>query len=210
MAYPVELCLFIVCAIFVGAVFLILFFGPIVKRFLYRKRTIQMYYKRIYKVALDQDFYLINSFSNKTADEEEFHIDHILIGDKFIYCIRDRYYEGAIKAKENDPSWVYYSKKNKAGTVIQNPLRINEIRVQRMSLMSGLNRKLFISVVLVNDDCLLSHYEVTSSNSFVVSLKNFPAFIAEKESLPIEPMDPRAIAVAAKDIAELNLHGKEK
>lgn len=168
-----------------------------------------MYYKKIYKVALDQDFYLINSFANKTAEEEEFHIDHILIGDKFIYCIRDRYYEGTIRAKENDPNWIYYSRKHKDGYLIPNPLRMNEIRVQRMSLMSGLSRKLFISVVLVNNECLLSNYEVTSTNNFVVSLKNFPAFIAEKESLPIEPMDPRAIDVAARDIADLNLHGKE-
>ena len=75
--------------------------------------------------------------------------------------------------------------------------------------MSGLSRKLFISVVLVNNECFLSNYEVTSSNNFVVSLKNLPSFIAEKEALPVEPMDPRAIDVAARDIADLNLHGKE-
>ena len=210
MAYAVELSVFIVSAVVVGAVFIYLFFGPAIKRFLYKRWTIQMYYKKIYKVALDEDFYLINSFSNKTADEDEFHIDHILIGDKFIYCIRDRYYPGARKAKEEDSSWIFYDRKHKDGVQIQNPLRINEIRVQMMSLMSGLNQKLFISVVLVNDDCLWNGYENTSDSSYVVSLKKFPSFIASKEALPIPPMDPKAIQVAAKDIAELNLHGKNK
>ncbi len=209
MVYAVELCIFIVAAVLTSALFAYLLFAPVVKRSLCKRRTIQMYYKKIYKIALDNDFYLINSFANKTAEEEEFHIDHILIGEKFIYCIRDRYYEGTIRAKENDPNWIYYSRKYKDGYLIPNPLRMNEIRVQRMSLMSGLSRKLFISVVLVNNECFLSNYEVTSSNNFVVSLKNLPSFIAEKEALPVEPMDPRAIDVAARDIADLNLHGKE-
>lgn len=209
MPYAVELALFIALASLTSAFFLFLLFYPFFKRFAYKHNTIYSYYKRIYHVALDQDFYLINAFQNKTAEEEEFHIDHILIGNKFIYCIRDRYYDGALRAKEEDQSWVFYSRKNKKGAIIPNPLRMNALRVDRMSLMTGLDKKLFISVVLVNDDCLISNYEVTSESNFVVSLKNFASFIDEKESLPIEPMDPRALDVAAKDIAQLNLHGKE-
>ena len=209
MPYAVELSIFIVSAVVVFLLFLLLLLYPAVQRFLFKKNTIYMYYKRIYRVALDEDFYLINAFQNKTADEETFHIDHILIGDKFIYCIRDRYYDGALRAKENDESWVFYSKRNKKGAIIPNPLKRNATRVDRMSLMSGLDKKLFISVVLVNNDCLISNYEVSSSDNYVVSLKNFASFIREKESLPVEPMDPRSLAVAAKDIAQLNLYGKE-
>ncbi len=208
MPYSVELCLFIVSACLVTLLFLNLLLAPWFRRIRYKRNTIYSYYKRIYRVALDEDFYLINAFQNKTADEEEFHIDHILIGNKFIYCIRDRYYDGALRAKEKDQSWVFYSKKNKNGEIIPNPLRMNALRVDRMSLMTGLDKKLLISVVLVNDDCLISNYEVTSSNNFVVSLKKFASFINEKESLPIEPMDPRALDVAAKDIAQLNQYGK--
>lgn len=210
MPYAVELSIFAVSFFAVLVLFLALLLCPLLKRRLMKKKTIPMYYKKIYRVALDQDFYLINSFANKTADEEEFHIDHILLGNKFIYCIRDRYYDGAIRAKEGDDNWVFYSKKDKGGILIPNPLKVNAQRVERMSLMSGLSPDLFISVVLVNDDCLISNYEVTSRNNYVVSLKNFPAFVAEKEALPIEPMDPRSLDVAAKDIAELNLHGKKE
>lgn len=209
MPYEVELSIFIVSASLATLFFFTLLLYPPIQRSLFKKNTIYMYYKRIYRIALDHDFYLINSFKNKTADEEEFHIDHILIGDKFIYCIRDRYYDGAIRAKENDQSWVFYSKRTQKGAIIPNPLKVNEARVDRMSLMTGLDKRLFISVVLVNNDCLISNYEVTSTSNFVVSLKNFASFIDEKESLPIEPMDPRALGVAAKDIAQLNLYGKE-
>ena len=210
MPYAVELSLFIVSASLATLLFLTLLLYPSFRRISYKHNTIYAYYKKIYRVALDEDFYLINAFKNKTADEEEFHIDHILIGNKFIYCIRDRYYDGAIRAKEKDQSWVFYSKKNKKGEIIPNPLRMNALRVDRMSLMTNLDKKLFISVILVNDDCLISPYEVTYPNNFVVSLKNFSSFIREKESLPIEPMDPRALDVAAKDIAQLNQYGKEE
>jgi hypothetical protein len=209
LPYAVELSIFIVASVCCLLLFLFLLLHPLFYRFLCKKNTIKMYYKKIYRIALDEDYYLINSFANKTADIEEFHIDHILIGDKFIYCIRDRYYDGAIKASENDERWVFYSRKYKKGTMIVNPLKMNAIRVSKMSLMSGINEKFFVSVVLVNDDCLITNYEVTSDSNFVVSLKNLPAFIASKEALPIEPMDPRSLAIAAKDIAELNLHGKK-
>ncbi len=210
MPYAVELSLLIALASLTTLLFLTLLLYPFFRHLAFKHNLIYSYYKRIYRVALDEDFYLINAFKNKTADEETFHIDHILIGNKFIYCIRDRYYDGAIRAKEKDQSWVFYSKKDKKGKIIPNPLRMNALRVDRMSLMTNLDKKLFISVVLVNDDCLISPYEVTYPNNFVVSLKNFPSFIRQKESLPIEPMDPRALDVAAKDIAQLNQNGKKE
>lgn len=208
MGPKAELSLFIVLAILLGCLFLFLFFYPLIRNFFYSHKTIQSYYKKVYRVALDNDFYLINNFENKTAEEEEFHIDHILIGDKFIYCIRDRYFPGAIIGKEEDPAWILCRRKK--SEKIKNPLYVNAIRVQRLALMSGIDRKCFISVVLVNDDCLITPYEVSSQDNFLVSLSNFPKFIKEKESMPIDPLDPQAIAVAARDFSELNLSEKRK
>ncbi len=202
MPYNVELTLFIVLAVAAGLAFLFLFlYGP-VKRYLYAHHTVRMYYRKVYRVALDNDFYLINRFSNRTADQEEFHIDHILIGNKYFYCIRDRYYDGALVAKESNPSWIFFHKKE--GKYIQNPLTINKLRVQRLSLMSGIDEKMFISIVLINDDCYLTPYESESDDCFLSSLKDFPKLIEELESRPVDPLDPHDIGVAARDFAELN------
>ena len=74
--------------------------------------------------------------------------------------------------------------------------------------MSGIDMKLFISIVLINDDCLITPFESTKDNSFLVSLKQLPKLIEAIESRDVEILDPRTSAVAARDFSELNLHGK--
>lgn len=202
MPYNVELALFIVCSIAVGLLFLVWFGYSPVKRFLYRNHTVRMYYRRVYRVALDNDFLLINKFSHTTADQEEFHIDHILIGNKYFYCIRDRYYDGALAAKEDNPSWVFFNKDK--GRYIQNPLIMNKLRVQRLSLMSNIDEEMFISIVLINDDCYLTPYEAKSNDSFLSSLKDFPKLIEQLESRDIAALDANEAAMAARDFSELN------
>lgn len=202
MPYNVEFTLFIVLACTAGLAFLFWFlYGPI-KRFLYAHHTVRMYYKKVCRVALDNDFYLINQFTNSTAELEEFHIDHILIGNKFFYCIRDRYYDGALAAKESNPSWIFF-RKNKA-RYITNPLDLNKLRVQRLSLMSGIDEQMFISIVLINDDCYLTPYQPTSTDNYLSSLKDFPKLIEQLEAREVDPLDPREISVAARDFSELN------
>ncbi|MBR1846391.1 MAG: NERD domain-containing protein [Bacilli bacterium] len=208
MPYNVELTLFIVLASVAGLAFLFWFlYGPI-KRFLYAHYTVRMYYKRVYRVALDNDFYLINEFTNRTAELEEFHIDHILIGNKFFYCIRDRYYDGAIAAKEDNPSWIFFHKEK--GEYITNPMELNKLRVQRLSLMSGIDEKLFVSIVLINDDCFLTPFQPKSGNSFLSSLKDFPKLIEELEAREEDPLNPWDIAVAARDFSEFNRRDEKK
>ena len=202
MPYNVELTLFIVLASVAGLAFLFWFlFGPI-KRFLCAHYTVRMYYRKVYRVALDNDFYLINQFSNRTAELEEFHIDHILIGDKFFYCIRDRYYDGALATRESNKSWIFFQ--GKKGRYVPNPIINNKLRMQRLSLMSGIDEKLFISIVLINDDCYFTPFETENDHSYLSSLKDFPALIAEIESRDVAPLDPDAVAVVARDFAQLN------
>ncbi|MCR5348170.1 MAG: NERD domain-containing protein [Bacilli bacterium] len=201
MPYQVELTLFIVLAVAVGSALLFwLLYSPI-KRFMYQHHTVRMYYRKVRQVALDNDFYLINAFANRTADLEEFHIDHILIGNKYFYCIRDRYYDGAIAAKEDDPSWVFYKH---GARYITNPMTLNKLRIQRLSLMSSIDEKLFVSIVLINDDCFYTPFQPATDSSYLSSLKDLPKLIEDLEARDVDPLDPHAIAMAARDFAELN------
>lgn len=174
---------------------------------LYKHFTVRMYYRDVRKVTLDHDFFLINDFMNKFGGAESFHIDHIMIGDKFIYCIRDRYYPGVIEAKEDDPKWLYYCGKKK--TAINNPLLLNKLRVERLSLITAIDSKELISIVLVNNDCMMTPLSLTKSDSFLVSLKKFPKLIELLESQDVPPLDPNSAALLARDFSELNLNGKK-
>ena len=203
MPKQVELVLFIVCAVAATLFFLFLFLHNPIRRFYYKHHTIRAYYRKVYKVAQERDLLLVNKFANRTADFEEFHIDHILFGTKYFYCIRDRYYAGAVAAKEEDDSWIYFhSKKNE---YIKNPMTLNKLRLQRLSLMSGIEEKFFISIVLINDDCLITPIEgdLEHGDSFLSSLRDFPKLIDQLESRNVDPLDERSVAVAARDFAEL-------
>jgi hypothetical protein len=205
MPYSVQFTLYVVIASLLGLFFLGLFlYGPI-KRSLLRHQTLQMYYRTVRRVTLDNDFYLINHWS--LADNEGdsgVHIDHIIFGDKFIYVIRDRYYQGAISAKAADASWIYYFKKNKK-MYIDNPLINNHIRASRLATASGLDPKFFLSIVLVNDDCLVTPFANQGPDNFLVPLSRLGKFIAAKEKDPSVPaFTPEEIAGAVRDLAELN------
>lgn len=205
MPVMVEWSIFFVAMSIAAILFLLWFFGLPIRRFLMKHHTVRMYYSKVRRVVLDHDFYLINCFENQ-AGEETFHIDHIVIGDKFIYCIRDRFYDGAVVVKEEDDGWLFYHGRKKK--IIPNALAMNLLRTERLSLMSGIDLKLFISIVIINNDCLITPYESTMDNSYLVSLRNFPKLIEYLESQDVENLDPHTSAVAARDFSELNLHGK--
>lgn len=193
---------FVLATLGVIAIALLLLYKPI-KHYLYKHNAVKSYYHKVKRVVYDNDFYLINSFANQTSDYQEFHIDHIVIGDKYIYCIRDRYFPGALLVKETDPSWIFY--KGKKSKYVQNPLALNRLRVQRLSLMSGIPESHFISIVLINDDCLLSDAKMSTNNNFLVSLKMFPKLIKELESRNVSPLNKEATAKLALDLDRFNL-----
>ena len=129
-----------------------------------------------------------------------------MIGQKYIYVIRDRYYPGAISAKEDDQKWIFY--KGKSKKIISNPLLLNRLRADRLSLISNMSPDYFISIVLVNNDCLMTPMTNTKSDSFLVSLKKFPELIKVLESQEgVEPLKEEQVAVAARDFAALNMNG---
>lgn len=206
LPYSVRLSIFCVLCILACLVFAFLFLYEPVKHLLYRHFTMRMYYSTIKKVVLYNDFYLINDFVNRIGDSETFHIDHVMIGNKFIYCIRDRYYDGAIAAKETDPNWIFY--RGKEAKYIANPMIRNKTRVEWMAMMTGFDTHFFISIVLINDDCLMTPLDNTYSDNFVTSLSMLPKLIDYLESQDIDPLDPQAMAIAVHDLSELNLRGK--
>ncbi|MCQ2742911.1 MAG: hypothetical protein MJ239_06450 [Bacilli bacterium] len=209
-SYNVQITAFIVACVFFGLLFLFIFLHGPVKTYLYSHHTIRMYYKTVRKVAYDGDYYLINKweYSLDSGKKSGVHINHLLFGDKFIYVIKDAYFHGAVKANADDPSWVnFYTKKKKK--YIDNPLIKNKIRADRISIASGLDRNYFVSVTLVNDDCMLTPLENKEGGNFLVPLSHFQKFIEANESRKdVHPFSAEELSIAVRDLDELNQNGK--
>ena len=55
-------------------------------------------------MAIDKDYYVINDVVLE-IDTKFIHFNHILFGDKYIYCICDSYFDGPISGKFTDNQW---------------------------------------------------------------------------------------------------------
>lgn len=160
------------------------------------------YYKNIYKVAMDNDYYLINNFLFKIDDSYVGRIDHILFANKYIYIINDSYFDGDIDGKENDKSIILISKAGKK-TYNDNPLLANQKLLKRLSIITGIDASLMIGVCLINNDCQCG-VRTSSKSVYIVQAKKFKALVKAIESRDIGDINKEQLASAVKAIDKLN------
>ncbi len=114
-------------------------------------------WRKLYNLAQDYDYYLLNDVNVKTDPSTSVHIDHLLIADKNIYIIASRHYIGNIVQDKNN-----YAKINIVSndnllleTNVSNPIVYNEIRRQKMAerfLGDGVDTSSFKSIVVVDNN----------------------------------------------------------
>ena len=82
---------------------------------------------KLKKFAIDHDFPLLSDVVFEIREKEFIKIDHIMIGNKYIYVIACKTYYGYLNAKAIDEKWVLYKREKMLH--VDNPLKNNEIRV---------------------------------------------------------------------------------
>lgn len=146
-------------------------------------------WKKLYNLAQDYDYYLLNKVNIKIDDSKSIHVDHLLIADKNIYVIGSRYYIGNIVQTDDIKKVNIESNENLLlQQNISNPILYNEIRRQKIAerfLGSGVDTSSFKSIVVINNDvdCKLDSSYFTP-NSYVCHKKEIRKLILkiEKES----------------------------
>ena len=160
--------------------------------------------RKIYQVAMDNDYYLINLFSFPTDDNHQICIDHILFGERYIFCISDYNYCGVLEGHQQDQLWYFYPRgiRGKKQT-IKNPLVDNRKKVEKLSLLTGAEKSFFISIVLLNNDCYIDDIKCSARDEYIRNIKEFARLVTAIESRPIDTMEPKALERAVQDIAKL-------
>lgn len=173
----------------------------------YRRKNFQLhFYKRIYKVALDNDYYLINQFVFKVDSSKNATVDHILFGNKYIYTIISKYYQGDLVGKYNDKSLIFISHKGKKWYT-DNPYNESKNLTSKLSSSTGIDASLMIGIILINDDCKVE-VQSESKQFYIIQRKRFAALIKAIESRPVETINENQLAKAVKSIASLNKRRK--
>lgn len=191
----------IVVLLFVGICLAVVIVGA------YRRKYFQIhFYKQVYRVALDNDYYLINQFVYKVDSSKNATLDHILFGNKFIYVIISKYYQGDLVGKYNDPSLIFISHKGKK-CYTENPYNEIKYLASKLSTNTGLDTTLMIGIVLINDDCKVE-VESESKQFYVIQRKRLPALIKAIESRPIDKINDDQLQKAVQAIAKSNKRKK--
>ena len=203
---PVQLAFFIIAPAVISIFLAICLYFPISHA--YNRKHFQIhYYKRVYKVALENDYYLINQFLFKVDSSKLANVDHILFGNKYIYVITSKYYQGDLIGKYHDKSLIFISHKGKK-CYTDNPFNQAKYLASKLSSSTGIDASLMIGIILVNDDCKVA-VQSDSKQFYIIQRKRFASLIKAIESRPVGEINPTQLQKAVQSIAKQNKRKKE-
>jgi hypothetical protein len=198
---------FVLSSISLGSLLLLLL--PSIKDWIYKHRYMEIFHKTIMRIAEDQDYQLINPVLFKLDDSTFLKIDHLLFGDKFIYVIKDEYYNGALLGKLKDQNWLFHHFDKQKGKYVKNPFIVNARRIEKLSLLTQLNENLFVSIIVVNDEAMIDRVSRGETLSFMVSIKKLPRVIAAFEDRNVMKLDAEKTQLAVNSIYRLSEENKK-
>ncbi len=197
IAAPVVLILIVV-------IFIVI---PVNKRHI--KKNFKDYcYKAIYKIAFDEDYYLVNNFYFRVDSTKVAKIDHMLFGNKYIYAIIDVYYEGNLTGKENDKSLILVNNKFQR-FYTENQYDVSKKLVDCLVRSTGLDEGLFIGVVVVNNECKLS-IETNNKQYYIIQRNKLKKLVRAIESRNVGKINAAQLESLVKGIDKLNRKKKKK
>lgn len=197
--------LFVVLSILLVLVVLYIIFHKRIFNSYIKSNYVKYYGRKVYKIARDCDYYLINQISLENHDNTYVNIDHLVFGNKYLYVISDFYYPGTLKAKEDDNSWIFkpFDKEEKNRYVDNLLFKAQEL-VKELANVTTLNDGLFIPIVVINQDCQIEEYQHSEKKPFLVRINQLSKLITTIENRDVSPLEERQVFFAVRDIARLN------
>lgn len=200
---PQGFVIFVASVVLIAVLAIFLFAFPFIKRHYTFKNFQKIYYKKIRQIADINDYYLINNLVIKNNNQLVCRIDHVLFGDKYIYVIKDRFYRGAVSGNKEDNTWIFYSNDGKKFEM-ENPMQVNEKRLEKLSLITQIDPSFFVSIVLINDNCVIKNAgDLNKEDSFIVPKKSLKKVIKTIEKRNVKNMDQKQLEFAVQDISRL-------
>ena len=194
---------FIAVSIIIILIIIFLYIYHPIKNIYGRHRYHKIYRFILNVISKEKKCILLNNLALPIGGNNFIHIDHLLFADKYIYVIKDRYISGSLEALENNRYWFSYNLKGEQ-TAISNSLSVNQERIDKLALLTGVEHNLFVNVVLLNDNCNLAPTNISKPNTYIIKLRYFKSFLRKKESQNVAPLNRIQLEKLANDIARLS------
>lgn len=193
--------------VFIGLLVLIFLLAIFCKPFnqaIEKKTFSKRVYKKVYKIAKYYDFYLLNEVALNVGNKT-IHFDHILFGDKYIFCIGKKFYSNGLNGNVRDEELFHLLKKDKT-ELVKNPLILHNERVRYFQSLLTTSKDLFVSMVVINNSCKLDEKLTKDHESLLVNLKNLEKLVKRYEKdESVSIIDPVKLKKLVKDIYEIGV-----
>ena len=197
--------LFVVLIVLLGIAIVLTIAFPYIYRHVYQNKYHEIYGRKIYRLAMHKDYYLIQQLTLKGHDDTNFVVDHLMFGNKYIYVFYDFYCDADLYGKRNDNSFLLKGKKGNSYT--DNPVLMAKQKMKELSVLINLDESLFIPIALVNDSCNIINYDDKHSLVYVRKLKNTIDYYEKQD---VKPLNQEQMMYAVHDISCINLRDKIK
>ena len=197
--------LFIILYLFVIFLVVVTYFYPYVKKMVKNKRFRQHMGRKIYKLANDNDYLLLQNYIIQVDKNSSVRFDHILFGNKYFYCITDKTWKGSIIGSNRDEYWLYYDKGSLEPQDIKNPLRVNQRRLEHFSRVTQVDKEMLINIVVVSDDSLCTCVGLRSETVYLCKESDFKKLIYELESRNVPPFDSHNLEEVVEQIYKISM-----
>ncbi len=204
---PVAIAGLIIIAVIVVIMVLLFFFYKPIKRYFYKRKYKDFYGKKIYKIALYEDFYLINNFVFKHDDTKYSRIDHILFGNKFIYLINDYYFDGSLTGTPDNQSLVLIQNDKKV--YVDNPINDSKLLLKRLSSVVDIDAEMLIGISIVNNECAID-MEQKNQQIYLIQENYLAKLIKAIESRPIAEINADQLQIVVQELDRFNRKGKAR
>ena len=164
-----ELTIALIVILILSSIYLLISYP--IHNIVYRKTFRYRDYKKLMKYVEKKDYRLINNFCFNIDENTTGHFDHVVFGSKYIYLVTDQYWRMGVYGKPKDQSWIFF-KDEKKRMYIDNPLEKNELRKEKLSLVTGIDKSLFVVIVVVNNDCVVDEDVLLNEQNIITKEKN--------------------------------------
>lgn len=147
------------------------------------------------KYAEEKDFLYLSDLCLRVEPGKYIDLDYVIIGDRFIYVIANKFYDGFLSGKDNDDKWVLSDGKD--ADIVDNPILENELKIDYLSRILNVNPNVLVNIVSVGRTTIIDSVEIHNSSFHLLEEKNLARFIDSFEADEAYPV------FAAADLEKL-------
>ena len=128
--------------------------------------------RKIRKYALNRDFLFLSDVFIPVNNEKAVIIDNIIFGNKYIYVVSQKHWEGTLKGFEYDTKWMIMHKEQTQ--YVDNPLISNRYKVHvLLNFLGEKEEENVVNIIAINDRTSFEEFNVPALESIVKMNKLF-------------------------------------